>query len=583
VVAVVLVLAVVVLAAPPVAAKEFRIAAVQVEARLQPDGSMQVVEHLTYDFSGEFHNGTRPIPPGDYGIVDVQVTEAGRPLPFRGAPYDLAWSYDARDERRTFDISYTVLGAAKVGPDVAELYWKFVGDQHPGVGEVRVALDVPGDGLDVRAWGHGPLDGLVEIQGTRVLLTAPDLPPGRFVEARVTLPSNAFTVAPSGDARLPRVLAEETRLADEANAERERDAAASRRRRLVLDVLERVYWLFPVAGWAVFALLWTRYGREHRAPVDVGEYVREPPDDPPAVVPMLFAWGSVPPVALSATIVDLAQRGHLTIEELRKDRWILPDAIDWKLTRSASEDALRPFEHEVLERLFEEGAETTQSEFEDWCKRHRTSADRWWRSVQQKLKTELRERRYIEGGKFGVYAGNVLAAGAVAASGAVVVSQGIVAGAVGIGSGVVQLVATILLRRRTVAGAQRLAEWRAFRRFLEDFSELEEAPVGHLILWERYLVYAVALGVTAQVARALAAKIPAEASSATTFAPWFHGSHGPGALDSIGSLSGFANGFGPTIVAAAHPPSSSSSGSGGGGGFSGGGGGGGGGGGIGAS
>ena len=141
--------------------------------------------------------------------------------------------------------------------------------------------------------------------------------------------------------------------------------------------------------------------------------------------------------------------------------------------------------------------------------------------------------------------------------------------------------ATLSLRRRTIAGAQRVAEWKAFRRHLEDFSDLEDAPVGHLILWERYLVYAVALGVTARVARALAARIPPE--QASTFAPWFHGHHGPGALDSIGSLSGFADGFGPTIVAAANPPSSSSSGSGGGGGFSGGGGGGGGGGGIGAS
>ena len=568
--------------ATPAHAKSFGIAAVQIEATLRPDGSMRVVEHLTYDFEGEFHNGTRPIPRGDYELVDMTVTERGQPLPFDGAPHDLAWHYDARDERRTFDVAYTVLRAAKVGLDVGELYWKWVGDQHPGVGEVRVALDVPGDGLDVRAWAHGPLHGRVEVQGTRVLFTITELPSGSFVEGRVTVPAAAFTATePAGGERLPAILAEETQLAEEANQRRARELEAARRRQQVLDLVSRWYWLVPLLGWAGFLALWRRYGREHRLPVDVGEYLREPPDDPPALVPTLRSWGTVRPVALSATIVDLAQRGHLKIEEVRIDRRFLGDKVDWRLTHRSSDDPLRPYEEAVLGRLFADGPEITQSEFERWCKRHRTSADRWWTSVRSKIRREYRERRYQEGGKAVVYAANVVLSAFVVVTGIVTAATGAPIGAAGIVSGIAQGAATITLRRRTVAGAQRVAEWEAFQRHLEDFSDLEEAPVGHLILWERYLVYAVALGVTAQVARALAARIPPEQSSA--FAPWFTGHHGPGALDSIGSLSGFADGFGPVIVAAAHPPSSSSSGSGGGGGFSGGGGGGGGGGGIGAS
>jgi hypothetical protein len=294
-----------------------------------------------------------------------------------------------------------------------------------------------------------------------------------------------------------------------------------------------------------------------------------------------WTWGSTCGSRPTATIVDLAQRGYLKIEEVRTDRFLLGDEVDWKLTWQPCDDPVRPYEHAVLQQLFESGRETSQAEFQQWCKRHRTDADRWWKGVQAKLRDEYRARRYQEGGKAPVYAANIVAGGIVAATGLVAASNGAVIGLLGVLSGAVQLVASISLRRRTPAGAQRVAEWQAFKRHLEDFSDLEEAPVGHLILWERYLVYAVALGVTAQVARALAARIPPE--SASTFAPWFVGHHGPGALDSVGSLSGFANGFGPVIVAAAQPPSSSSSGVGGGGGFSGGGGGGGGGGGIGAS
>lgn len=573
----------------PAGAKSFRIAAVQIEATLRPDGAMQIVEHITYDFDGEFHNGTRFIPASDdYEIVEVSVRdrETGEPLPFTGAPHQLAWTYDARDERKTFDISYTVLGAADVYDDVAELYWKFVGEEHPGVGVVRVALEVPGDGIDVRAWAHGPLNGLVEPRGRTVLLSVDELPAGEFVEGRVTVPSSVFTVRTHPGDRLPVVLAEEEVLADEANAERGRRADAERRRERLLDALEVAIPFIAAGGWAVFFLLWARYGREHRVATDVGEYLREPPDDPPGHVIMLREWGDVTPQVLSATIVDLAQRGHLTIEEIRKDRMILPDKVDWRFTRTrpATDAPLLSFEAKIRDRLFALGSTVTQSEFEAWCKSNRTTADRWWDAVTEAAKDSFRSRRYIEGGKGPVFAANVLCALAVGALGVLALANSLWIGAVGVASALVQAVATITLRRRTPEGRQRLAEWEAFERFLRDFSQLEEAPVGHLVLWERYLVYAVALGVTAAVARALAAKIPAEVAAQQGFASWYHGSHGgAGALDSIGSLSEFSSSFGPTIVAAAQPPSSSSSGSGGGGGFSGGGGGGGGGGSIGAS
>ena len=573
----------------PASAKSFRISAVQIEATLRPDGAMQVVEHITYDFDGEFRNGTRFIPPGDYQIVEMNVRDrdTGEALPFTGAPHQLAWRYYAKDERKTFAISYVVLDAAKVYDDVAELYWKFVGAEHPGVGVVRVQVDVPGDGVDVRAWAHGPLNGLVEPRGSSVLLSVDGLPSGQFVEGRITVPAAAFdassTARRPGD-RLPVVLSEEQVLADQANAQRARDEAARRRREQIVDSLGVAVPFVAVAGWVLFFVLWTRYGREHRATTDVGEYLREPPDDPPAHVILLRNWGTVTPQVLSATIVDLAQRGHLTIEEVRTDRRILPDKVDWQFTHTRTDDPVLPFERKILDRLFAAGPVTTQSEFEAWCKRHRTNADRWWDSVKRRCGESFSTRGYVEGGKGSVFAANIIAAVVVDVIGGIALVNGQLLGIVALVSGSLQLVATVLLRRRTIAGRQRLAEWEAFERFLRDFSQLEEAPVGHLILWERYLVYAVALGVTAGVARALAAKIPPEVAQQQGFASWYHGSHGgTGALDSIGSLADFSSSFGPTIVAAATPQSSSSSGSGGGGGFSGGGGGGGGGGSIGAS
>ena len=83
---------------------------------------------------------------------------------------------------------------------------------------------------------------------------------------------------------------------------------------LLRRVANRVFPIVPILGWVGFILIWLRWGREYKTDHDVGEYQREPFDDPPALVPTLFDWGGVPDVAVSATLVDLAQRGYMTIE-----------------------------------------------------------------------------------------------------------------------------------------------------------------------------------------------------------------------------------------------------------------------------
>ncbi len=60
-----------------------------------------------------------------------------------------------------------------MGSDVGELYWQFIGTDHPGVGSMAVHIHLPGEFLVsrpdtastdtsvVRAWAHGPLNGTV--------------------------------------------------------------------------------------------------------------------------------------------------------------------------------------------------------------------------------------------------------------------------------------------------------------------------------------------------------------------------------------------------------------------------------------
>jgi len=62
------------------------------------------------------------------------------------------------------------------------------------------------------------------------------------------------------------------------------------------------------------------------------------------------------------------------------------------------------------------------------------------------------------------------------------------------------LVVLVLMPRQLPRAVRvRLARWRAFRRYLREFASLPEAPAAAVIVWERYLVYAVALDIAGEV------------------------------------------------------------------------------------
>ncbi len=434
----------------------------------------------------------------------------------------------------------------------------------------------PGAG-DVQAWGHGPLNGTVDIDDPRVTWDATDVVQGTFVEGRVAVPAARLPQLPAGvGARLPTIVAEETSWADAANDNRARAARSARREQLARDALTFLIPFLVLGGALGFWVIWRRWGKEPQPVRPVGEYVRDLPDDPPAVVDGLLHWGTIGAAGFSATVLDLAQRGFLTVREVRVDRVLLPDRVDYELTETTQDrSTIKAFERTTLEQVFASGPTVLQSEIAKYARKHQSEAQARWKSFQANAGTSLRNRRYINGDRSAPFVCNIGIAVVIGLGGAAALAVRLwPLGVLALAWAATQLALTPLLRQRSPEGHTRALEWQAVRRYLRDFSALDEAPVGHLVLWERYLVYAAVLGVSEQLAQGLAARIPDEQHA--EFAPWYHGFHGgPGAFGSIGDFSAGLAGS-----TAAFTPQSSGSGSGGG--FSGGGGGGGGGGGIGA-
>lgn len=60
-----------------------------------------------------------------------------------------------------------------------------------------------------------------------------------------------------------------------------------------------------------------------------------------------------------------------------------------------------------------------------------------------------------------------------------------------------------VMSKRTLRGAREVYQWEAFRNFLTDFSSLDRASEKMLPMWDKYLVYATALGVSKEFSKQL--------------------------------------------------------------------------------
>jgi uncharacterized membrane protein len=65
-------------------------------------------------------------------------------------------------------------------------------------------------------------------------------------------------------------------------------------------------------------------------------------------------------------------------------------------------------------------------------------------------------------------------------------------------SGVVMSFISNALYKRTDHGDQEFANWKAFKKFMTDYSVTKNYAIDSVVLWEKYLVYGAALGISAK-------------------------------------------------------------------------------------
>ena len=534
------------------------------------NGSILVREQITVHFDGEWNGIYRTIPLEyqteqrmNYTLrIDVRGArdDAGTPLRHEldregGNLKIKIWVPNARDAVRTVALEYEVRNGLRFFEHHDELYWNVTGSEwaYPiRAASAEVYLPPEVSGIRTNAftgvYGSAETDASVEQVGNMV----------RFRTTRELGLREGLTVVVGWD---PGVV--------------ERPGRAARAAGFVTSNL---LLLLPLIAGLLMHTLWRRYGRDPELGSIAPRY--EPPEGlTPAEVGTLLDL-RVDMRDITATLVDLAVRGYLRVEENEKAQLFgILTTRDYTFVRLMPASAcldLKEHERDLLNALFSEGGSSVQlSDLEN----------RFYKQlpgVKDSLSAALvRDGYYVHnpnvvralfvGGGLAVGVLVVMLGGWMSARYGTAPLTAVIAGVL---TGIVIAVVGWFMPARTVRGTQTLREIRGFAEFVERVEvDRMERLVDRPELFEKYLPFAMAFGLEKRWARAFDGIL-------TEPPQWYRARHGGPFRTSlfISDIGRMSQATSSTLRSA--PRSSSGSSGFGGGGFSGGGFGGGGGGGF---
>ena len=504
-------------------AANYRIEKLDIEANLQKDGSMVVSEAVTYDID-EINGVYFDIDAKGFGeLEDLQVFEdepntssfkevdtSNYEVSVSDELYRIKLYSKNQNNIRTFKFVYKLPEAIKVYDDVAQLNRKMVGqDWQQGISTVKVTIEIPVskdyDNSKILVFGHGPLTGEVDKVENTVVYKLDDYYPGDFLEAHILMEPEIFSEYNKSKIvhkdMKQKLLDMEAKLADEANAERDK---AIRQQEMINKVFEKPGLIFGVLSsiWGVLMFyIYGIYRRRNRVKNSVGKYLRELPDDSSPALVGSFMTDSISGNEILATIVDLIRRKILRLETSEEKSIITLVGNTEKL--SAQERVIV----DIYINDFGDGKSLDLKSFGFFQKVPMSTARKFekWKTI---IQSEMNRKdlvfegfkgmgknlfyKFLGGIILGIkFFGNILEKAMESKMFLIIIIMGFIL-----------LISLTKARYPRKELAEAKDKWQAFKNFLSDYSQLEEAKITSVHLWEQYFVYAVALGVSEKVVKA---------------------------------------------------------------------------------
>ena len=499
----------------------YRIDDLRIRAEIKKDGSVLVTEQVLYSadkINGILYN----VDVKGYGELknlNVFYEENGKFIPAvkqRGSQrgsytvseddglYKIKLYYPLRNEREYFAVRYILPQGVTVYKDIAQFNRKMVGKNwEKSIKNVQVTVELPEEisKEKIYAFGHGPLTGNVEIlNGREIKYTLENYYPGEFLETNILFPKELVSEINKKYIKNKNAFSEimemEKNFAEEANRER---AGA-------VKIMGLKWAVFGAAAcWIIFVgtFIYLKNGKRYKVKAPYGEYFRELPDDyTPAVAGAVVSRTAIKPEHLFATVMDLVRKDFLELIE-EGNQTIL------RRTEERDFTSLKPYEKYVLDWYINDmgdGMEVVLENVEKYisgsrnAKKFYSKYQVWYKGVADDLKNlgivKAKSKKIPT--LLGVFTGFLMFPGGVFMAQKfgepkfMIFTFGAIPFIIFSGS----------KRKLSLEAEEAYVRWSAFKKFLVDYSNLEEAKTASIHIWEHYFVYAVALGVAEKVARA---------------------------------------------------------------------------------
>jgi uncharacterized membrane protein len=335
--------------AVPAAAREWHISRFATTMTVSRDGTAQVLEHLDVVFDGQYHGIYRDIPieyPGPNGsnytlfLKVTGVTDGhGHNLKYdssvrNGSRHLKIYIPDAVDATRTVDIRYNLTNAVRWFDGYDELYWNVTGNDWPVPIDSSMAAVIFPQGTqgNLRAqaytgtYGSRDQDATVVVGGDMVRVTANDtlaMREGLTVDVYIS----------------KGVLTQPSKLTQ-----------------AMWFLRSNPIVLLPLWALIVMFFFWWTKGRDPKPDISVAPMYEPPKDLTPAEVGTLMD-DTVHPRDITSTLVDLAVKGYIKIEET-ESKVLLFSHRDYTfhlLKPPETWSALQPHERVMLNHMFSSG------------------------------------------------------------------------------------------------------------------------------------------------------------------------------------------------------------------------------------
>lgn len=442
-------------------------------------------------------------------------------------------------DTRKYEISYTIKDGIKKGADCAEFYWQFIGDDNGvPVEKITGTIHLPEkakDKDDIKVWGHTEgLNG--EIYATalnKIEFEGWNLDTYTMFEVRTLFPTKMISENCKRYVKaylLDDVVREETEWAEEAN--RRRDEA-----KFISQTLPFLFAFIPTLGSGITLFkaisrnrriyrdakkkyvpsqeieYYREFPREHASPIEANALVKNSFDK--------LASGEFGNL-FSSILLSLQLKGAIEIKEEGWDTEIVIKAgVNPHLDRM--ERDVKYFLDSV-EKKYEK---ITTKTIEKYMKKEYRSALSLKDDFTSNAKSALRTANLYEGMQpeeaelkngclynvFGfswIYIFPIVFGFSIAGDGGLgmmgIIMLALIAGY--IYEPYSRKKAKKAISPLSQNGLDEQEKWRAFKKFMEEYTLLHEREVQEVVIWEKYLVYATAFGTAKTVLKQLKINMP---------------------------------------------------------------------------